>query len=75
MGTAKLNIAYNLEYYKRKCDYYMTISIKALEKNSELQNIMIRILDENIDLSSKINELEEQKNEHRAYTVKLQISK
>lgn len=71
MKTAQLNITYNLEYYKKKCDEYMTKAIEVMEKYDDLQN---RIIEQN-DLLLIIDKLEREKKEHRAYTVKLQISK
>jgi len=70
MKTVRLNTSYDLEYYKKKCDEYMTHAIEVMEKYNELQK---RIIEQN-DLLLIIDKLEREKKEHRAYTVKLKLS-
>lgn len=71
METLKLNTSYDLEYYKKGFDKYLTKALELAERCNDLGDERMKLFNENILLMSKIKELENK----RAYTVKLQISK
>jgi len=71
MQSVRLNTNYDLEYYRSKYNECQELVCELQNKSTDLYERMIRLLDENEILRLKIADLEN----HRAYTVKLQISK